>query len=78
MKKLSALLLFIAFTIPACTFNVEVLTPEIAFTPTALTSTEAAVTIPTSVATVTVTAESPATPTQVLSAPQFSNARFTV
>jgi hypothetical protein len=76
MRKLAALLMFIAFTGSACTFNVEVLTPEI-ITPTALTLTEAAVTTPTSVATVTVTAESPATPTQVLSTPQFSNARFT-
>jgi hypothetical protein len=76
MKKLSALFTFIALIVPACTFNVEVLTPEIALTPAGLMSTETAVITPTAVA--IVTAESSATPTQVLSAPQFSNARFTV
>ena len=76
MRKLAALLMFIAFTGSACTFNVEVLTPEI-ITPTALSPTETTVTIPTFVPTVVVTPEISATPTQVLSTPQFSNARFT-
>lgn len=76
MKKLSALLVLIAFTVSACTFNVEVLTPEIALTPTALSSAETVVVTPTSIITAI---ESPSiTPTQVLDVPQFSNARFTV
>lgn len=74
MKKLRALLVFIAFTISACTFNVEVLTPEV-LTPTALTPTSTVVVAPTSIA--TVTGSPSATPTSVLSVPQFTNARFT-
>lgn len=74
MRKLSALLILIAFIIPACTFNVEVLTPEV-LTPTALTPAETVVIAPTSIA--TVTAVPSTTPTQVLAVPQFSNARFT-
>lgn len=77
MRKLAALLMSFAFGVSACTFNVEVLTPEIIMTPTALTTTETEVTIPTLVATDTATTEASATPTQVLSTPQFSNARFT-
>ena len=75
MRKLPALLTVIAFIVPACTFNVEVLTPEV-FTPTALIPTATIVITPTSIATVTGLPST--TPTQVLSAPQFSNARFTV
>ena len=70
MKKVFASLMLVAFSLPACTFNVEVLTP------TALTPTETVVIDPTSVATATRTAST--NPTQVLPESQFSNARFTV
>ncbi len=76
MKKIFASLMLVAFVMPACTFNVEVLTPEVTLTPTASPPTETAAIDPTSVATTTRT---PSTiPTQVLSEPQFSNARFAV
>jgi hypothetical protein len=76
MKKLSALFILIAFIVPACTFNVEVLTPEISLTPTPLTLVETVEVTPTSTE---ISTESPSiTPTQVLAGPQFSNARFTV
>lgn len=76
MKKLSALFILIAFIVPACTFNVEVLTPEISLTPTPSMPVETVEVTPTSVATST---DLPSiTPTQVLGGPQFSNARFTV
>ena len=74
MKRLFALFTFIALIVSACTFNVEVLTPE-ALTPTALTPTETVVVTPISIATFTAPFS---TPTQVLSVAQFSNARFTV
>ena len=77
MKKLSALFILIAFIVPACTFNVEVLTPEIPLTPTPLTPVETIEITPTSIATATKSPYS-ITPTQVLAGPQFSNARFTV
>lgn len=75
MKKLPALLTLIGFLLPACTFNVEVLTPE-ALTGEVLTPTGAVVTAPASSATATAPASK--TPTSVLPAAQFSNARFTV
>ena len=81
MKKIAACLLLIA--LPACTFSIEVLTPDVS-TPTPLTSTstESVLVILTSTATIPVT-ESPTSvptsiPTSVSGAPQFSNARFTV
>lgn len=80
MKKLSACFMLIAFILPACTFNVEVLTPEAA-TPTALTAPETVVITPTSIATiatVTVTESPSSFPTPASQAPQFSNVRFTV
>lgn len=70
MKKLSALFILIAFIVPACTFDVEVLTPAPS------TPVETVEVTPTSIPTTT---EAPSiTPTQVLAVPQFSNARFTV
>jgi hypothetical protein len=75
MKKVSALLILAAFLIPACTFNVEVLTPE-PLTTESLTPTNAAVITLTSSA--TVPAPATITSTQILPTPQFSNAHFTV
>ena len=77
MKKISALLMLSVFIVSACTFHVEVLTPEVAI-PGTLTPTKAIVISPTPLA--TFTPPSFSTPTQVLlttSKPQFSNARFT-
>ena len=70
MKKISACLIFVAYILTACTFNVEVLTPE------PLTPTEVVVTP--STATLAVTESLSVTPTEVLPTPQFSNARFSV
>ncbi|MCI0553516.1 MAG: hypothetical protein L0287_21430, partial [Anaerolineae bacterium] len=73
MNKLSVLIIVIL--LPACTFNVEVLTPE-ALTPTTLPPTATIAITPTPIATATGLPST--TLTQVLSVPQFSNARFTV
>lgn len=70
MKKISACLIFVAYILTACTFNVEVLTPE------PLTPTEVVVTP--STATLAVIESVSVTPTEVLLTPQFSNARFSV
>jgi hypothetical protein len=76
MKKTSALLIILApFLVSACTFNVEVLTPDVVATES-LTPTNTVMTTLTSSA--TVPAPATATPTQVLTTPHFSNARFTV
>ena len=77
MKKLSACFMLIAFILPACTFNVVVLTPE-PLTSTLVTLTETIAFTPTSIATVTVTETPSTTPTQASQTPQFSNVRFTV
>jgi len=77
MRRLAALFMLIAFTVSACTFNVEVLTPEVALTPTPLAPVETVEVTPTSITSAT-ESPSPLTPTQVLAVPQFSNARFTV
>ena len=65
MKKIYIFLMLIAFVVSACTFNVEVLTPE-PLTPAVMTPSGDVGVFPT------------ATPAQVLPAPQFSNTRFTV
>jgi hypothetical protein len=82
MKKLSALLMLGLFIVSACTFNVELLTPEAAvlITPTSTSITPTpAETIEVSPTPLATSTELPSsTPAQVLSEPQFSNARFTV
>ena len=75
MKKLSTLLTLHILLITACTFNVEVLTPEPLPSET-LTPAGSIVTAPT--ASATVAASTSTTPIQNLPAAQFSNARFTV
>ncbi|HET9907987.1 MAG TPA: hypothetical protein VFQ23_15155 [Anaerolineales bacterium] len=75
MKKISVLLILGIFIVSACTFNVEVLTPE-AVIPTPPSPTETLVPLPTPIATRT---EPPfLSPTDAASLPQFSNTRFTL
>jgi hypothetical protein len=76
MKNLSALLMLGVFIVSACTFNVEVLTPEVAI-PGTPTPTETIVISPTPLATFTPPSFSTSTQVLLTSEPQFSNARFT-
>ena len=76
MKNLSALLMLGVFIVSACTFNVEVLTPEVAI-PGTSTPTETIVISPTPPATFTPPSFSAPTQVSSTSEPQFSNARFT-
>lgn len=75
MKKISVLLMLSVLIVSACTFHVELLTPEVAI-PSTTVPTETIEVSPTPPA--TATARPSSTPSQVLSEPQFSNARFTL
>lgn len=75
MKKTSALLVIAGYLLSACTFNVEVLTPEPPATETPTPTIAASIT---PISSATIPAPVTAIPTQVLPTPQFSNARFSI